>query len=47
MGLSNIFMLIGGLGAFLFGMKFMGDGLEAAAGPKMNNLLERLTRNPF
>ena len=43
----NIFTLIGGLGAFLFGMKYMGDGLEAAAGPKMNNLLEKLTRNPL
>lgn len=43
----HIFTLIGGLGAFLFGMKYMGDGLEAAAGPKMNNMLEKLTRNPL
>lgn len=46
MGISNILILLGGLGAFLFGMKFMGDGLELAAGPKMNTLLERLTSTP-
>lgn len=47
MDITNIFMLVGGLGLFLFGMKYMGDGLEAAAGSKMNDLLEKLTRNPF
>lgn len=47
MGFGNLIVLLGGLGAFLFGMKYMGDGLEAAAGPKMNNLMEKLTRNPF
>ena len=47
MGINNILALLGGLGAFLFGMKYMGDGLELCAGPKMNRLLEKLTRNPF
>ncbi len=47
MGVSNILSLCGGLGLFLFGMKYMGAGLELAAGPKLNNLLEKLTRNPF
>lgn len=46
MGFSNILALCGGLGLFLFGMKYMGAGLELAAGPKLNNLLEKLTRNP-
>lgn len=46
MGINNILSLCGGLGLFLFGMKFMGAGLELAAGPKLNNLLEKLTRNP-
>ena len=46
MGIGNILALLGGLGAFLFGMKYMGDGLEAAAGPKMSNLMETLTRTP-
>lgn len=47
MSISNIISLLGGLGAFLFGMKYMGDGLEMAAGSKMKDLLEKLTRNRF
>lgn len=47
MDISNIISLMGGLGAFLFGMKYMGDGLELAAGSSMKNLLEKLTRNRF
>lgn len=46
MGVSNIIVLLGGLGLFLFGMKYMGDGLSLAAGSKMKHLLEKLTRNP-
>lgn len=45
MGISSIIALLGGLGLFLFGMKYMGEGLELAAGPKMKDLLEKLTRN--
>ncbi len=41
----NIISLLGALGLFLFGMRYMGDGMELAAGPKMKDLLERLTRN--
>ena len=46
MGFNNILSLCGGLGLFLFGMRYMGAGLELAAGPKLNSLLEKLTRNP-
>lgn len=45
MGINSIVSLLGGLGLFLFGMKYMGEGLELAAGPKMKDLLEKLTRN--
>ena len=45
MSAANIISLLGGLGAFLFGMKFMGEGLEMAAGNRMKDLLETLTRN--
>lgn len=45
MEISNILSLAGGLGCFLFGMKYMGEGLEQAAGQKMRDLLEALTRN--
>ena len=34
-------------GAFLYGMKLMGDGLELAAGSKLKNLVERLTTNKY
>ena len=47
MSITNIISLLGGLGAFLFGMKYMGDGLEMAAGSRMKDLLEKLTRNKF
>lgn len=47
MGISNIINLLGGLGLFLFGMRYMSDGLNQVAGNKMKNLLEKLTRNRF
>lgn len=40
-------MVLGGLGLFLYGMKLMSDGLEAAAGDKLRNGLEKLTQNRF
>lgn len=45
MKLTNLLELLSGLGCFLFGMKYMGDGLQSAAGPKMREMLEKLTRN--
>ncbi|MCD7723107.1 MAG: Na/Pi cotransporter family protein [Clostridiales bacterium] len=47
MGLSNIVVLLGGLGLFLFGMRYMSDGLNQIAGNKLKNMLEKLTRNRF
>ncbi|WP_066689034.1 Na/Pi cotransporter family protein [Christensenella intestinihominis] len=47
MDLWNILMLIGGLGLFLYGMKLMSDGLEAAAGDKLRTGLELMTKNRF
>ena len=38
---------LGGFGLFLFGMEYMGEGLQKAAGSKMKNLLGALTSNPF
>ena len=37
--------LLGGLALFLYGMQMMSSGLEAAAGNRMKNILERLTAN--
>ncbi len=47
MGISNFIYLLGGLGLFLFGMKYMSDGINQVAGNKMKNLLEKLTSNRF
>ncbi|MBE6742576.1 MAG: Na/Pi cotransporter family protein [Ruminococcaceae bacterium] len=47
MTVVNVINLLGGLGLFLFGMKYMSEGLNQVAGSKMKNLLEKLTRNRF
>ena len=47
MGISEILGLLGGLALFLHGMQMMSSGLEAAAGNRMKNILERLTANRF
>lgn len=44
---SMIFQFIGGLGIFLFGIKYMGDGLQKSAGDKLRDILDRFTTNPF
>ena len=47
MRITTIFMLLGGLGFFLYGMKMMSEGLEKAAGAKMRGILEFFTKNRF
>lgn len=42
-----LFEFLGGLGIFLFGLKYMGDGLQSAAGDRLRELLDRFTTNPF
>lgn len=42
-----IFQFIGGLGIFLFAIKYMGDGLQKAAGDRLRSILDRFTTNPF
>ena len=37
--------LLGGLGLFLFGMNFMSQGLQKAAGAKLRTILEAMTKN--
>ena len=39
--------LFGGLALFIYGMNFMSDGLQKAAGEKMKSILAMLTRNVF
>lgn len=40
-----IITLMGGLGLFLFGMNFMSQGLQKAAGAKLRGILEVMTKN--
>lgn len=42
-----IFEFIGGLGLFLFGLKFLSDGLQKIAGDRLRDLLDRFTKNPL
>ena len=44
---TNILSLLGGLALFLYGMQMMGNGLEAAAGDRLKQILEKLTSNRF
>ena len=46
MSIFEVFLLLGGIGLFLYGMHIMGDGLKAAAGDQLRVILERATRNP-
>ncbi|MBQ3558854.1 MAG: Na/Pi cotransporter family protein [Agathobacter sp.] len=47
MDITLVFGLLGGLALFLYGMQMMSDGLENAAGDRMERILERLTANRF
>ncbi|WP_368655223.1 Na/Pi cotransporter family protein [Ornithinibacillus sp. 4-3] len=42
-----IFQFLGGLGLFLFAIKYMGDGLQKAAGDRLRDTLDRFTTNPL
>ncbi len=42
-----LFQFLGGLGIFLFAIKYMGDGLQKAAGDRLRAILDRFTTNPF
>lgn len=41
------FTFLGGLGLFLFSIKYMGDGLQQAAGDKLRYYIDKYTSNPF
>lgn len=42
-----LFKFIGGLGIFLFGIKYMSEGLQKTAGDRMRSLLAKYTSNPI
>ncbi|WP_455450395.1 Na/Pi cotransporter family protein [Streptococcus salivarius] len=41
------FSFLGGLGLFLFSIKYMGDGLQQVAGDKLRFYIDKYTSNPF
>lgn len=47
MALTDVFLLLGGLGLFLYGMTIMSDSLRLVAGDNMRNVLEKTTKNKF
>lgn len=40
-------MILGGFGMFMFGIRFMGDGLKAAAGDKLRDYINKYTSKPL
>lgn len=44
---SILFQFLGGLGVFLFSIKFMGDGLQKSADDRLREWLNRFTTNPI
>ena len=45
MDIFSYFMLFGGIGLFLYGMKYLGASLEHMAGSRLEKTLEKLTNN--
>lgn len=45
--LSMLFNLVGGLGIFLIGMKYMQQGLQVVSGPRIRQLINAFTSNRF
>jgi len=45
--LESIFLVAGGLGLFLFGMKMMSSGLELIAGDRLQSIIKRVTSTSF
>ncbi|SHF61375.1 Na/Pi cotransporter family protein [Ornithinibacillus halophilus] len=42
-----LFEFFGGLGIFLLGIKYMGEGLQKSAGDRLRDILDRFTSNPI
>ena len=45
--IKKLFLVAGGLGLFLYGMRMMMDGLEKLAGSRMRSFLKSATKNRF
>ncbi|MFH1836833.1 MAG: Na/Pi cotransporter family protein [Candidatus Omnitrophota bacterium] len=47
MNMESVYMLIGGLGIFFFGMKIMSEGLKSIAGERLRSILSTVTKLPI
>ncbi|MBP3886318.1 MAG: Na/Pi cotransporter family protein [Cellulosilyticum sp.] len=47
MDFFSVLKMIGGLALFLYGMHAMGEGLSKVSGGRLEQILEKLTSNPF
>ncbi|MCR5331454.1 MAG: Na/Pi cotransporter family protein [Lachnospiraceae bacterium] len=47
MSILSVFQLIGGIGLFLYGMKYLGTSLQNVAGARLEKTLEKFTDNRF
>jgi len=47
MNIADVFVLLGGVALFLFGMSIMGDSLKKVAGSKLELFLYKLTNTPL
>lgn len=45
--MNMLFMVLGGVGLFLYGMKLMSEGLQTIAGDRMRDILEKGTKTPI
>ena len=45
MDFATVFLILGGFGLFLFGMRIMSNGIEVMAGSRMQSILQRATSN--
>ncbi|MCF7920962.1 MAG: Na/Pi cotransporter family protein [Candidatus Cloacimonetes bacterium] len=44
--IGTLLQILGSLGVFLYGMRIMSDGLQKAAGNRLQSILNYMTRNP-
>ncbi len=47
MSVLKLDLIFGGLGIFLFGIKYMGDGLKAIAGDRLRDIIDKYTSTPL
>ena len=47
LSINSVYMLLGGLGLFFFGMQLMSDGMKKVSGERLRNFLHKATKLPI